>query len=84
MMKMTNSTPTPIQQTSPGKYLEYERLTAEITALEERLVKGMELYHSSNDAEQKNRYYERWLLVLREYERKYEERRKLGYVPTPD
>jgi hypothetical protein len=83
-MKMTNSTPTPILPTSPGKEAEYERLTAEIIALEERLVKGMELYHSSNDAEQKNRYYERWLLVLREYERKYQERRNLDYVPTPD
>jgi hypothetical protein len=81
---MTNSTPTPIQMTSPGKEAEYERLTGEIAALEKRLEDGMRLHDASNDAAQRQRYYDKWLLVLREYERKYEERRKLGYVPTPD
>jgi hypothetical protein len=66
-------------RTSPVE--EYERLTAEIAALEIRLEKGMELYHATVNAEQRQRYYDKWLPILREYERKYQERRNLGYVP---
>jgi hypothetical protein len=50
---MTNSTPTPIPLTSPGKEAEYERLTAEIAVLEKRLEDGMRLHDASNDAAQK-------------------------------
>jgi hypothetical protein len=67
-------------RTSPVE--EYERLTAEIATLEIRLEKGMELYHGSNNPEQRGRYYEKWLPVLRGYERKYQERRNLNYVPA--
>lgn len=81
---MTNSTPTPILPTSPGKQAEYERLTAEIIVLEKRLEEGMRLHDASNDAAQRQRYYDKWLPLLREYERKFQERRNLGYVPTPD
>jgi hypothetical protein len=80
--KMTNSTPTPIQATSPGKRDEYERLTGEIAALEARLEDGMRLYDASNNAAQRQRYYEKWLPILREYEAKYQERRNLNYAPT--
>jgi hypothetical protein len=58
---------------------EWERLTEEIGKLEGRLEAGMALYEASTDPAQRERYYNKWHIVVREYEAKCQQRRKLIY-----
>jgi hypothetical protein len=59
---------------------EWDRLTEEMRGLEGRLEAGMELYEASKDPAQRERYYNKWAIVLREYEAKCQQRRKLIHV----
>jgi hypothetical protein len=59
---------------------EWERLTGEMVRLEGRLEAGMALYEASEDPAQRDRYYDKWIVVLREYEAKCQQRRKLIHV----
>jgi hypothetical protein len=62
--------------------IEWERLTEEMSKLEGRLEAGMALYEASEGPAQRERYYNKWIVVLREYEAKCQERRKLIHVTT--
>jgi hypothetical protein len=48
-------------------------------SLEGRLETGMALYEASKNPAQRERYYNKWAIVLREYEAKCQQRRKLIY-----
>jgi hypothetical protein len=61
---------------------EWDRLTDEMRGLEGRLEAGMVLYEASKDPAQRERYYNKWAIVLREYEGKCQERRRL--IPRPE
>jgi hypothetical protein len=69
-------------QTSNSNQDEWDRLTEEMSKLEGRLETGMALYDTSTDPAQRERYYNKWIVVLREYEAKCQERRKLIHVTT--
>jgi hypothetical protein len=58
---------------------EWNRLTDEMESLEPRMAAGMALYEASKDPAQRERYYNKWAIVLREYEAKCQQRRKLIY-----
>jgi hypothetical protein len=58
---------------------EWDRLTDEMRGLEGRLETGMALYEASKNPAQRERYYNKWAIVLREYEAKCQQRRKLIY-----
>jgi hypothetical protein len=58
---------------------EWDRLTVEMERLEGRLETGMALYEASKDPAQRERYYNKWAIVLRQYEAKCQQRRKLIY-----
>jgi hypothetical protein len=59
---------------------EWDRLTEEMRGLEGRLETGMALYEASENPAQRDRYYDKWIVVLRQYEAKCQQRRKLIYV----
>jgi hypothetical protein len=61
---------------------EWDRLTGEMSKLEGRLEAGMALYEASENPAQRERYYNKWIVVLRDYEAKCQERRKLIHVTT--
>jgi phenylacetate-coenzyme A ligase PaaK-like adenylate-forming protein len=61
---------------------EWDRLTEEMERLEGRLEAGMALYEASVNPDQRERYYNKWIVVLREYEAKCQQRRKLIHVTT--
>jgi NAD-dependent DNA ligase len=67
---------------NPQDQAEWERLTDEMEKLEGRLETGMALYEASKDPAQRDRYYDKWIVVLREYEAKCQERRRL--IPRPE
>jgi hypothetical protein len=58
---------------------EWDRLTDEMRGLEGRLEAGMALYEASKDPARRDRYYDKWIVVLRQYEAKCQQRRKLIY-----
>jgi hypothetical protein len=64
---------------NPQDQAEWERLTEEMESLGGRLETGMELYEASKDPAQRERYYNKWAIVLRQYEAKCQQRRKLIY-----
>jgi hypothetical protein len=61
---------------------EWERLTDEMERLEGRMTAGMALYEASVNPAQRDRYYDKWIVVLRDYEAKCQERRRL--IPRPE
>lgn len=63
--------------TTANKQAEWDRLTEEIGQLEGRLTEGMKLHEASNNPDQRKRYYDKWIVILREYEGKCQERRAL-------
>jgi hypothetical protein len=64
---------------NPQDQAEWERLTEEMESLGGRLETGMELYEASKDPAQRERYYDKWIVVLRQYHAKCKQRRDLIY-----